>query len=144
MRTQKNKQRHKKTQKNTKKRRTTQKSISDGTLGAPWARFGRSRGAHGHFLDLWGALGELLNALGALLGASWTPSGRLLDATWEKLTPSLPCAGLPIHYNKSFVNTSLRCCTTTCAINIPSTSMFRNLVQSLSLYYLSRRPCSVI
>ena len=71
------------TQKTTKKQRKTQKSISDGTLCAPWARFGRSRGAHGHFLDLWGALGELLNVLGALLDRLDRPGavpGALLAA----------------------------------------------------------------
>ncbi len=67
---QKNVEKRGKKQKNIEKRRNAPKSISDGTLGAPWARFGRS----------WALLGRSW----ALLGRSWKPLGRLLHVSCEK------------------------------------------------------------
>ena len=61
------------------------KCPSDGTVGVPWARFGRSWTLLGRSWTLlgrpWGTLGTLLG----LLEASWTPLGRLLGATWKKV-----------------------------------------------------------
>ena len=56
----------------------TKKYASGGTLGVPWARFGRS----------WALLGRswvLLGRSWALLGRSWQPLGRFLAAPWTQL-----------------------------------------------------------
>ena len=95
-----------KTQKNEKsvhKRRKTSKCSkkypSGGTLGVPWARFGRSGVALGRFLGAlgrpWGALGRSWGAHRSLLDASWTQLGkkaiptRFLDSNLDaKIHPS--------------------------------------------------------
>ena len=67
----------------------TKKYSSGGTLGVPWARFGRSWTVLGRSWALlgrsWGALGALLGTLGVLLGTLWGALGRLLEASGKKI-----------------------------------------------------------
>ena len=67
---------HIKTQKNTKT------MWNGGTLGVPWARFGRSRVALGCFS---GALGRSWGTLVPLLVCSWNALGHYLAASWALL-----------------------------------------------------------
>ena len=86
----------------------TKKYASGGTLGVPWARFGRSWALLGRS---WGALGCSRGAFGSLLGASWPPLGRNLENRPKKncfggsnleakIHPSWVQIPLKIHFKK--------------------------------------------
>ena len=99
--TQKNAKKHRKTSKNIENHKKRQKYItkcpSDGTVGVPWARFGRSWTLLGRSWTLlgrpWGALGTLLG----LLEASWTPLGRVLRKSLGATYLLEPNLGPKIH-----------------------------------------------
>ena len=99
--TQKNAKKHRKTSKNIENHKKRQKYItkclSNGTVGVPWARFGRSWTLLGRSWTLlgrpWGALGTLLG----LLEASWTPLARVLRKSLGATYLLEPNLGPKIH-----------------------------------------------